>query len=208
MLFVGPRAGFDIGAFSRSAAGPSQYSAVRGTRQLGYAIEDVRRATEAGIRSFLVGDIGLLSVLTELRREGRLPSDCVWKVSAYTAPCNPATLRVLEGLGAGTVNVVTDLTLEELAELRSATSIPIDVYLEAPDGMGGVMRGHEIGDFVAVGAPLYVKFGLRNAPVTYPSGRHIVAQGVAMSQERVHRAAVALEWLARIRPETVQSPQS
>jgi hypothetical protein len=206
VLFVGPRAGFDIGVFSRSPMGPAQYASVRGTRQLGYAIEDILRATEAGVRSFLVGDIGLLAVLTELRSQGRLPQDCAWKISAYTAPSNPATLRVLEDLGAATVNVATDLTLDELAEMRSAVGLPLDVYLEAPDGMGGVMRGHEISDVVSVAAPLYAKFGLRNAPVTYPTGEHIAAEGVAMSKERVRRAAIALEWLARLRPDTVQSP--
>jgi hypothetical protein len=175
-------------------------------RQLAYAVEDVRRAVEGGVRSFLVGDIGLLSVLTDLRTQGRLPADCVWKVSAYTAPCNPATLRVLENLGAGTVNVVSDLTLTELAELRRAVSLPIDLYLEAPDGMGGSMRSHEIGDFIAVGAPLYAKFGLRNAPTAYPSGEHMLEQGVATTRERVRRAAIAMEWLARLRPASVQSP--
>ena len=208
VLFVGPRAGFDIGVFSRSPMGPAQYASVRGTRQLGYAVEDVLRATEAGVRSFLVGDIGLLAVLTDLRSQGRLPQDCAWKISAYTAPSNPATLRVLENLGAATVNVATDLTLEELADMRRAVQLPLDVYLEAPDGMGGVMRGHEISDVVAVAAPIYVKFGLRNAPVTYPTGQHIAAEGVAMSKERVRRAAIALEWLVRLRPDTVQSPVS
>ena len=205
VLFVGPRAGFDTGAFSRSASGASQYASLRGSRQLAYAIEDVRRATEAGIRSFLVGDLGLLSALSALRADGQLPPDCAWKVSAYMAPSNPATLRVLEQLGAGTVNVPTDLTLAELSELRSAVSLPLDIYLEAPDGMGGIMRAHEIGDFIAVGSPLYVKFGLRNAATAYPSGEHLAAVGIAASRERVRRAAIALEWLARLRPESVQS---
>jgi hypothetical protein len=205
-VFVGPRAGFDIGAFSRSPIGPAQYASIRGSRQLAYAVEDVLRATEAGVRSFLLGDIGLLWVLTELRSQGRLPADCKWKISAYTAPSNGATLRVLETLGAATVNVATDLTLEELADMRAAVQLPIDVYLEAPDAMGGIVRGHEIGDVIAVAAPVYTKFGLRNAPSPYPAGAHNHAVGIAMCEARVRRAVIALEWLARTRPEAVQSP--
>ncbi len=205
-LFVGPRAEWDIGAFSRSDVGAAQFGGLRGLRGLSYAVEDVHRAVESGIRSFLVADIGLLSVLSDLRARGDLPADCVWKVSAYLAPCNPATLRVLESLGAGTVNVVTDLTVGELADLRAHVSVPIDLYLEAPDSMGGMVRGNEIGDFVAVGAPLYVKFGLRNAPAMYPSGEHVLPLAITSGRERVRRAALALEWLARTHPDTVQSP--
>jgi hypothetical protein len=205
-LFVGPRAEWDIGGFSRSAIGAAQSGALRGMRGLEYAIEDVYRAVDAGIRSFLVADIGLLWVLTELRSRGELPSDCLWKISAYLAPSNPATLRVLEELGAGTVNIVTDVTVAELADLRKHVSLPIDLYLEAPDAMGGVVRGNEIGDFVLAGAPLYAKFGLRNTPPAYPSGTHLTEQASAAGRERVRRAAIALEWLARTHPDVVQSP--
>ena len=67
------------------------------------------------------------------------------------------------------------------------------------------MRGNELGDLVAAGAPLYAKFGLRNARALYPSGEHVVDDACAIAREKVHRAAVALEWLARLRPELTQS---
>ena len=47
--------------------------------------------------------------------------------------------------------------------LRAASSLPIDLYVESPDSLGGVVRGNELGDLVAAGAPLYAKFGLRNS---------------------------------------------
>ena len=102
----------------------------------------------------------------------------------------------------------TDLTLAELAEMRSVTSLPLDLYVESPDGLGGVVRGNELGDLVAVGAPLYAKFGLRNARGLYPSGLHIVGDAAAIAREKVHRAAVALEWLERLHPGLVQSQQA
>lgn len=204
-LFTGPRAGFDIGVLSRSADGGGQFAQVRGMRQLSYAVADILRATEAGIRSFLIADIGLLSVLVDMQREGELPNETVWKISAYMGGYNPAAVRVLEGMGAGSINVPADITVEELSDLRAAISIPIDLYLETPDGMGGIVRGHELADFVAAGAPLYAKFGLANAAGVYPSGGHVVDTAIANAQEKVRRAAIALEWLKRDRPEAVQS---
>ena len=204
-LFTGPRAGYDIGVFSRSKDGGGQFAQIRGMRQLRYAVADIVRSTEAGIRSFLVGDLGLLAVLVRMQREGELPSETVWKISAYMGVSNPATIRVLEEMGAGSVNIPSDVTLEQLFEIRSVVSTPIDLYLETPDGMGPTVRGHEIADFVAVGAPLYAKMGLANAAGVYPSGGHVVDVAIANAREKVRRAAIALEWLRRERPESVQS---
>ena len=62
------------------------------------------------------------------------------------------------------------------------------------------MRGNELGDLIQAGAPLYAKFGLRNARMIYPAGAHLVAEACAIAREKVHRAAVALEWLDRLAP--------
>ena len=91
----------------------------------------------------------------------------------------------------------SDVTLGQLAEMRAATRVPIDLYVEAPDAMGGVVRGHEAADLVAVAAPMYVKFGLRNSRPLYPSGLHLAHEAAAIAREKVHRAAVALEWMRR-----------
>jgi hypothetical protein len=204
-LFVGPRAGFDTGAVSRAPGGAAHYAAIRGLRQLNYAVADVVRSAEAGIRSFLVGDIGLLAALVDLQQAGDLPAEIVWKMSAYSASANASTLRVLERLGAGTVNIPADTTLTQLAEMRAQVDIPIDLYLETPDSMGGIVRGHEIADFIEVGAPLYVKMGLRNARAIYPGGGHLAGDAVAIAREKVRRTVIALEWLERERPGSVQS---
>ena len=63
--------------------------------------------------------------------------------------------------------------------------------------MGGVVRGHEAAELVAVAAPMYVKFGLRNSRPLYPSGLHLAAEAAAIAREKVHRARVALEWMDR-----------
>lgn len=204
-LFVGPREGYGVGAHPRSADGAGHAGQVRGLRGLSYAIEDVVRASEAGIRSFLIADTGLLVLLRDMQAAGELPADCGWKISVAMAPSNPAALVVLAGLGATTVNVPSDVTSAELAEMRAATTLPIDLYLESPDSLGGVVRGNEMADLVAVGAPLYAKFGLRNSRPLYPAGDHLVAEAIAIARTKVARAAVALEWVRRLDPGLVQS---
>ena len=204
-LFVGPREGFDVGVHARTPDGSAHFGQLRGARGLTYAVEDVARACEHGIRSFLIADLGLLTVLTEMQRNGELPESCVWKISVMMAPSNPAAFRLLEHLGASTVNVPSDMTVLQIAEMRAASQLPIDLYVESPDSLGGVVRGNEIGDLVAAGAPLYAKFGLRNSRALYPAGAHLVDDACAIAREKVHRAAVALEWQRRLHPELVQS---
>ena len=204
-LFVGPRERYGVGGHARSEDGRAHGDQVRGLRQLSYALEDVLRATEEGIRSFLVADLGLLRAVTEAQARGALPAALVWKVSASMSPSNPVTVKILEDLGASTVNIPADATLEELAEMRAAVSLPLDLYVESPDALAGVVRGQELGDLIRAGAPLYAKFGLRNAQAIYPSGHHLEAVACANATEKVHRAAVALEWLERLSPGLVQS---
>ena len=204
-LFVGPRESYGVGAHPRTEDGAGHGSQLRGVRGLAYAIEDVARAAEAGIRSFLVADTGLLVLLRDMQAAGELPADCGWKISVAMAPSNPAALVVLAGLGATTINIPSDVTVAELSELRAATTLPIDLYVESPDSLGGVVRGNELADLVAVGAPLYAKFGLRNSRPLYPAGEHLYAEAAAIARAKVARAAVALEWLRRLNPELAQS---
>ncbi len=204
-LFVGPREEWDTGAQARARDGASLAGQLRGWRQLRYAVDDILRAVDQGIRGFLIADTGLLEVVAGMQAARELPTSVVWKVSAVLAPSNPISLRQLEQLGGSTVNVPSDVTLGQLAELRAAARVPIDLYVEAPDAMGGVVRGHEAADLVSVAAPLYAKFGLRNSRLLYPSGLHLVADAEAIAREKVHRAAVALEWIARSGRPLVQS---
>ena len=73
--------------------------------------------------------------------------------------------------------------------MRAVSALPIDLYVETPDAMGGVVRGHEAADLIAVAAPMYVKFGLRNSRPLYPSGLHLIGDAAAIAREKVRRAA-------------------
>ncbi len=123
-LFVGPRAEWDIGLQASSKAGRSVAASLRGEEQLLAAIEDVRHGCELGLRSVLVADLGHLWVLGKMRASGVLPADLRMKVSASMPASNPATARLLEDLGADTINVPVDLSIAQLAGLRSAIDVP------------------------------------------------------------------------------------
>lgn len=205
-LFIGPRATFDIGAQAYSAAGKTLGLSLRGADQLVYALEDVKRALRLGISSVLVSDLGLLAVIGRMKKSGELPAGLIIKTSVMMAPANPASARLLEDLGATTINVPSDLTLSQVAAIRASIDAPIDFYIEAPDNIGGFIRYYELPDLVRVAAPVYVKLGLRNSPDIYPSGTHIENTVLALSRERVRRAQIAREMLARYAPELVMSP--
>jgi len=204
-LFVGPRAAWDTGAQITASAGKNLGARLRGMDQVVFAAEDLRRAAALGIRSALVADEGLLWLANEMKKAGELPADFVLKVSVQMGASNPISVRLMEQLGAGTYNVPTDLSLPQLAALRQASSIPFDMYVEAPDDFGGFVRYYELQEMVRVASPLYVKLGLRNSPNIYPSGIHLQATAVALARERVHRARIALDLLERYLPEAVVS---
>jgi hypothetical protein len=194
-LFVGPREEYGVGGSVRSPDGLMHAGQIRGLDQLRYAIDDILRAVDAGIRGFLIPDRGLLQLVKAMVDGGELPASIVWKISAVLAPSNPVSFRQLVDLGGTTVNVPSDVTLVELAELRAASDAPVDLYLEAPDALGGMLRGNELAEIAAVAAPLYAKFGLRNARMVYPAGEQNMSEVVANVREKVRRAALALEIL-------------
>ena len=206
-LFTRPNAAWDASATARAPAGGALAPAVRGQEQLVAVLEDAVRAAEHGVRSVLIADTGALHAFAELRRLGVLPADMQAKVSVMLPVANPGTARVLAGLGASTLNLPTDLTLAQIAAIRAAIDLPLDIYLEAPDSLGGFVRLHELPEVVRVAAPVYLKFGLRNAPDVYPAGSHLEATAVALSRERVRRARLGLELLARSGVECTTSPR-
>lgn len=205
-LFVGPRAGWDTGAMAYATAGRVVAPKVRGQDQLVQAVEDVRRACEHGIESVLVTDEGLLEVLGTMKREGELPAELILKGSVMLGASNPVSIRNLERLGLTTFNVPTDLSLAQLAAIRAVTAMPLDIYIEVPDDIGGFVRHYEIAEIVRVAAPVYLKFGLRNAPNIYPSGTHLESTAVALTRERLRRAKLGLDLLRRLDPEAIMSP--
>ena len=204
-LFARPNAGWDASATSRAPAGGVLAPAARGQDQLVAVLEDVVRAARHGIRSVLLADVGAVYAFSRLRAAGVVPLEMQAKVSVMLPVANAATATVLAELGASTLNLPPDLSLAQIAAIRAAVDLPIDFYVESPDTLGGFVRLHEIPALIRIAAPVYIKFGLRNAPDVYPSGTHIEATAIALSRERVRRARLGLELLERSGYDPVRS---
>ncbi|UYQ60531.1 hypothetical protein [Streptomyces peucetius] len=204
-LFTGPRGTWDIGASARTDSRGGGLRA-RGHDAVAGCVEDALRATELGVRCLLVADEGVLWTLHRARVRGLLPADTTLKVSALIGPVNPAAYAVYERLGADSLNVPSDLTPAHLTEIRRISRAPMDMYVEAPDDLGGYVRMYEIAELIRRGAPLYLKFGLAKAPSLYPSGLHLRETVLSTARERVRRGRLALDLLARHGAGDLMSP--
>jgi len=201
-LFIGPRGAWDTGG--QSAATAAVGGVARGATGIEWCLAEAQRACALGIRSLLVADLGVLATLGRLRGSGELPANLVLKTSVLLPCANPATAMTLEALGASTINVATDLSINELAELRAVCSAPLDVYVEVPDDQGGFVRFYEVPDLIRVAAPLYVKLGIRNSPNIYPVGLHLADTAIKLGRERVRRAELVLRLLRERAPDLVE----
>lgn len=195
-LFLGPRGTWDVGAAVKSSSGGGG-TRVRGLDQVRFSYEDAKRAASLGIRNVLVADEGLLWLLHEARSNGELPADMRFKISVLIGPVNPMGFRVMAALGGDSINVPSDLSLSQCAEIRAASNAALDMYVEAPDDIGGFVRLYEASELIRVAAPIYLKFGLRNAPPLYPAGQHLKQVAISSARERVRRARLTLDIIER-----------
>ena len=159
VLAIGPRATYDTSASVHTPEGQRMGYRLRGQEQIVRAIEDVKRAVALGCRAFLVYDEGCLWVLNEARKYGEIPADCKFKISAHCGHGNPCSAKLLESIGANSVNPIRDIQLQMLAALRQAIDIPLDVHTENPASSGGFIRHYEVPEMIRVAAPIYLKTG-------------------------------------------------
>ena len=159
VLAIGPRAVYDTSASVHTPEGQRMGYRLRGQEQIVRAIEDVRRAAHLGCRSFLIYDEGCLWVLNEARKQGVIPKECKFKISAHTGHGNPCSGKLLENIGANSFNPIRDIQLQMLAAIRQAIDIPIDVHTENPASSGGFIRHYEVPEMIRVAAPIYLKTG-------------------------------------------------
>ena len=206
-LFVGPRAPWDGTSAGALAPGGGNLGWRHATvASLQHAFDDVVRAVGLGIRSVLVADEGLIVLIAAARQVGELPADLIVKASAVLGIANPIGAAFLADAGADTLNIGSDIAIGELAAFRANVSCPLDMYIEAPDSLGGFMRYGDLPELVRVGAPIHLKFGLRNAPNIYPAGEHLERAVIDSARERVRRARIGLDTLARNNVTFIPSP--
>ena len=198
-MSIGPRAPYDTGATVLSPQGVRIGYRLRGMEQVVYAVEDVKRAIELGIRGILVYDEGLLWVLKEMREEGEIPKNVHFKTSAHCGHCNPASFQMLEKLGADSINPVRDLSIPMMSALRQAVKVPLDLHTDNPPASGGFIRNYEAAEIARVASPVYLKTG--NSQVSAHGQRTSAADARKMAGQ----AAIIKEFVTKYFPEAVQS---
>lgn len=159
VMSTGPRAIYDIGAFSGSLNGSRSGYRIRGMENVVYAINDVLRAISLGVRGILVYDEGLLDILNKMRDSKVLPFNTVLKLSVHAGYSNPASIKLMEGLGANTINPIPDLDLCMLSTLRDSVKCPLDIFTDTAKDAGGLIRTHEVPEMIRVASPVYLKCG-------------------------------------------------
>ncbi len=199
LMSTGPRATYDTGATVLSPQGVRISYRLRGMEQLLRGIEDIKRGIDLGVRGFLIYDEGMLWVVNEMRKEGELPKEIIFKTSAHLGHCNPASFKLLESLGADSINPVRDLQLPMIAALRAAVKVPIDVHTDNPPGSGGFIRVYEAPEIARIAAPVHLKTG--NSVV----GGHGEMTSAAEGKRMAEQAAIVVEMLGKYYPHLKQS---
>ncbi len=158
---IGPRATYDTSAqrATGTPAGNRIAYRLRGMDQVIRAVEDAKRAIELGVRGLLIYDEGHLWLLNEMRKDGEIPKDVHFKLSAHCGHGNPISFRLLEKLGADTINPVRDLSLPMMATLRQAVKVPLDLHTDNPKSTGGFVRTYEAPEIARIAAPVHLKAG-------------------------------------------------
>ena len=118
LLATGPRATTDTSASVNTPEGVRMGYRLRGQEQVVRAIEDIRRGARLGVRSFMVYDEGQLWLLNQMRRDGFIPKDCKFKISAHAGHGNPCSAKMLQEIGANSFNPVRDIQLQMLSAIR------------------------------------------------------------------------------------------
>jgi hypothetical protein len=199
ILSVGPRATYDTGASVLSPQGVRISYRLRGMEQVLRAVEDIKRGIDIGCRGFLIYDEGMLWLVGQMRKDGELPSDVIFKASAHLGHCNPASFKVLESLGADSINPVRDLQLPMIAALRAAVKAHVDIHTDNPPGSGGFIRVYEAPEIARVAAPVHLKTG--NSVV----GAHGQITSAADGKRMADQASIVVEMVGRYLPQAKQS---
>lgn len=201
VMAIGPRATTDTSASVHTEEGIRMGYRLRGQEQIVRAIEDVKRASKLGVKTFLVYDEGCLWVLNEMRKAGELPSDCGFKVSAHAGHGNPCSAKLLASIGADSINPVRDIQLQMMAAIRQAIDIPLDIHTENPKSTGGFIRHYEVPEMIRVAAPLYLKTGGSVAAT------HSWDTTEDDARKRAKQVHLVQRMIDEYYPEAVQSPK-
>ncbi|MCL2859093.1 MAG: peptidase [Oscillospiraceae bacterium] len=198
-LSVGPRAIYDVSATRLSEQGKMIAYRLRGQDQIIRAIEDIKRGIDIGCRGFIIYDEGLLWVLNEMRKGNKLPPNIKFKNSAHNGHGNPASFKLLEKIGANSINPVRDLSLPMIAALRASVNVPLDLHVDNPIQSGGFIRTYEVPEIIRIASPVYLKTG--NSMLT----KHGQITGKEDAVNMMKQVCIVDEIIKEYYPEAIQS---
>ena len=208
VMTVGHRKGWDSGAREMSnSEGAMQGFRLRGSDHISYHIADIMRCVEAGYRGFLVYDEGVLSILNQMRKEGFLPKETIFKFSVFGGYCSAAGAKVVQSMGVNSLNPSSDVSLPILASIRKAIDIPLDVYVIVVDSFGGTFRAYEAPEIARIASPCYFKFepGTSEGEIYKPWVTEAWHQDFIRQKVRI--ASIVMELMERHAPGMKTSPR-
>lgn len=193
MVFsTGPRPEYDRkSSFYRSDFGLEQGRRLNNNDAIAYTIEEVFKLTELGCRGIVVYDIGVLTILKDLRAKKVIPSDVLFIASTHCMVTNPLIASVYANNGADQLVVLHDVGLPVLQEMRRLLPssvllcLPIDVY----SAKGGFIHYCEIPEIVQIASPILLKLGASAQQHPYEEVNDNVVK------KRIERILVGLQCL-------------
>lgn len=203
----GPRTGWDLGRQALSTEGQAGGRRVRGLDNIRYLLDDYLRIFSTGIRGVLVWDEGVLDILNKARDAGHIPTDAKFKISVYAGHANPASIRILQDLGADSVNPVGDLSRPMLAAIRRSVDVPLDVWAETFESFGGMNRLWEAGDIARVAGPVYFKIEPGESEAVMYNGWVRPEFHADLVRHKVRHGAILNELVRSSAPDVAVSPR-
>ena len=208
VMTVGHRKGWDVGSKEMATAeGKMQGFRLRGSDNIAFHIADIMRSIDAGFRGFLVYDEGVLFILNKMREEGLIPAETIFKFSVFGGYCNAAGAKVVESMGANSLNPISDVSRPILSSIRKAIDIPLDVYIIVPNSFGGNFRAYETPEIAKVASPCYFKYepGTSEDDIYMPWVAEDWHENFI--KQKVKIASIVLEIMDKHAPEMKTSPK-
>ena len=208
VMTVGHRKGWDVGAKEMATAeGKMQGFRLRGSDNIVFHIADIMRSIDAGFRGFLVYDEGVMFILNKMREEGLIPAETIFKFSVFGGYCNAAGAKVIESMGANSLNPISDVSRPILSSIRKAINIPLDVYTIVPNSFGGNFRAYEAPEIAKIASPCYLKYepGTSEEDIYMPWVTEEWHENFI--KQKVKIASIVLEIMDKHAPEMKTSPK-
>jgi hypothetical protein len=190
-MSLGPRPEYDVRAsFYRSEFGLEQGRRLNNNDAIRVCCDEAIRLAELGARGLIAYDLGVITVLAEMRADGLLPADLTIKASSHCMVTNQYIARVHAQAGADSVTTVHDLSAVMLGDIRAINpGLCLDVPTDAYKSKGGYIRFHELAGILVAAAPVILKMGASAQGHPYDS------IGNTTYAKRIDRVARGLEVL-------------